>query len=443
MGNINSNDRVISSHDGPNKRSSEADNVWKENESKLHRTRQSLMNGDPQLTEAHEHIIALQDGIRVRQKTSFIEEEVNKRKPAIQQIVHMFQDQEKSLPTVSAYIPHVLCDAIFCGHLVTDLDSIAGAIGAAELYGGIPARASEVNSETRFALQYWGIPVPLPIEELVMSQPNAPICLVDHQQLSQVHPAINPDRVVGVIDHHALQGATLVTERPIYMDIRPWGSMSTIIAHTFLMTHKRPRKCVAGILLCAILSDTLNLLGPTTTSWDKMMVAILCEITGVEDINLLAQMQFKAKSKELGTLTATQLCNGDMKVFNYKTAGFDGCIGFAVIETTDDEVILARKEELIEELHKTREGKKVDILFLAVINIVALHSNLLLSRNIERSLALAAFPALNSDDAEIRERQKDDLSILYMGNRVSRKNDFVPPLSRAITKDGWVPPVTN
>lgn len=90
---------------------------------------------------------------------------------------------------------------------------LAGAIGAAELYGGVSARASEVNSETQFALDYWGIPKPLPIEELVVSQPGAGICLVDHQQMSQVNPAIDPDRVVGVIDHHALQNATIVTDR--------------------------------------------------------------------------------------------------------------------------------------------------------------------------------------------------------------------------------------
>lgn len=65
--------------------------------------------------------------------------------------------------------------------------------------------------------------------------------------------------------HHALQSKTIVTDKPIYIDIRPWGSMSTIIAHTFLTHSRRPPIKVAGMLLCAILSDTLNLQGPTTT----------------------------------------------------------------------------------------------------------------------------------------------------------------------------------
>jgi manganese-dependent inorganic pyrophosphatase len=207
--------------------------------------------------------------------------------------------EQNKLPEVSAYIPSILSGAIFVGHLVTDLDSIAGSIGAAELYGGIPARASEVNSETQFALDYWGVQAPQPIEDIVKSLPAAGICLVDHQQMSQVNPIINPEKIVGVIDHHALQNATIVTDRAIYMDIRPWGSMSTIIAHTFLSIQKRPRRSIAGMLLCAILSDTLNLMGPTTTDWDKMMVALLSEFAGVSDIEALAKAQFKAKSKEL------------------------------------------------------------------------------------------------------------------------------------------------
>ena len=54
---------------------------------------------------------------------------------------------------------------------------------------------------------------------------------VDHQQTSQLNPAIPTKRIVGVIDHHALQSETIVTEMPIFIDIRPWGSMSTIITH--------------------------------------------------------------------------------------------------------------------------------------------------------------------------------------------------------------------
>jgi manganese-dependent inorganic pyrophosphatase len=66
------------------------------------------------------------------------------------------------------------------------LDSFFG-----NIIGGIPARASEVNSETAFALNYWNVPKPAPIEELLVSYPAAGVCLVDHQQTSQLNKSID------------------------------------------------------------------------------------------------------------------------------------------------------------------------------------------------------------------------------------------------------------
>lgn len=129
------------------------------------------------------------DGEVVARKRTTVERESSKRRAAATEVVSHMPAVE--LPSVEAYIPQTLSGAIFCGHLVTDLDSIAGAIGAAELYGGIPARASEVNSETAFALKHWGVEKPRPIEELLVENPTAGVCLVDHQQTSQLNPAID------------------------------------------------------------------------------------------------------------------------------------------------------------------------------------------------------------------------------------------------------------
>lgn len=122
-----------------------------------------------------------------------------------------------------------------------------------KITGGTAARASEINTETVYALHLFNTPKPEPIEELLVSMPHAGVCLVDHQQVSQLNKSIDVsptsslytyvegnsqlnisltthsqvDRIVGVIDHHALQNATIVTDKPIYIDIRPWGSMST------------------------------------------------------------------------------------------------------------------------------------------------------------------------------------------------------------------------
>lgn len=398
--------------------------------------RDTLIGGSPLASKQRPPSID-EDGIAVKDATmrmSTAETEVLKREGTVKSVLSTLRPEHEELPSVTSYIPHILGDAIFCGHLVTDLDSIAGAIGAAELYGGMAARASEVNSETQFALDYWGVPTPLPIEQMVVSQPEAGICLVDHQQMSQVNPAIDPERIVGVIDHHALQNATIVTDRAIYIDIRPWGSMSTIVAHTFMAVQKRPRKCVAGMLLCAILSDTLNLMGPTTTDWDRMMVAVLCQIAQVKDINTLVKAQFKAKSKELESLTTSQLCSGDCKVFTFTSPTFSGSVGFAVIETTDDGVILARKDELLEAMKAHKADNSMDIFFLAVVNIVALHSNMLVLGADELSLCQASFP---SEDGSTPSAEG---GVYHMGGRVSRKKDYVPFITKTINKGGWAMP---
>lgn len=69
---------------------------------------------------------------------------------------------------------------------------------------------------------------PPPIERMIDEMPGAGVCLVDHQQTSQLNPSIPQKRIIGVIDHHALQSETIITQSPIFIDIRPWGSMSTV-----------------------------------------------------------------------------------------------------------------------------------------------------------------------------------------------------------------------
>ena len=368
----------------------------------------------------------------VLRKRTQVESDVLAREKAAHELADTLPKEISTIPTIDLFVPEALNDAIFVGHLVTDLDSVGGAIGAAALYNGTAALASEINSETAFALEEWGVPLPPTIESILAARPNAKICLVDHQQTSQMNPSINPDNVVGVIDHHALQSKTIVTDRPIYIDIRPWGSMSTIIAHTFLTHGKRPDVGVAGMLLCAILSDTLNLQGPTCTEWDRLMVATLSEIAGVDDIQLLASQQFKAKSKELAGLSAHGLVNGDQKCFSFASESFTGDVGFAVVETTDDAVIIDRLDELLPEIVACKKEKGLSALFLAVVNIVELKGTLLLCGPSELSLAKASFPT----DCTVN----DTHTMMDLGSRVSRKKDYIPEITKAI-KNGWKKPV--
>ncbi len=145
------------------------------------------------LTEEKEYMEV--DGVKISRKRTIIEKDTEKRKEAAHEYVtHLPATSE--LPEVKKYMPRFLNGAIFCGHLVTDMDSIAGSIGAAELYGGYAARASEINSETKHCLEHWGADIPPPIEELLVTYPDAGVCLVDHQQTSQLNKAINVSQLM-------------------------------------------------------------------------------------------------------------------------------------------------------------------------------------------------------------------------------------------------------
>lgn len=186
--------------------------------------RQNLVKGGQSFKKYNED----NDGDIIARKHTPIEEQVLKNVFNAENIVQSLPKTDNDIPAVDLFLPEMLKDALFVGHLVTDLDSVAGAIGAAALYGGKAVIASDVNSETQFALDYWKMETPPRIEDVLKEKPDFDICLVDHQQTSQMNSCINVDKIVGVIDHHALQSKTIVTDKPIYIDIRPWGSMSTM-----------------------------------------------------------------------------------------------------------------------------------------------------------------------------------------------------------------------
>ncbi|KAL3904154.1 MAG: hypothetical protein SGARI_005048 [Bacillariaceae sp.] len=81
----------------------------------------------------------------------------------------------QDVPAMKLFVPQMIEAAVFCGHIVTDLDSVAGSIGAAKLYGGIPALASEINSETAYALERFGVEKPRRIEDIIAEDPNTKV----------------------------------------------------------------------------------------------------------------------------------------------------------------------------------------------------------------------------------------------------------------------------
>lgn len=266
------------------------------------------------------------------------------------------------------------------------------------------------------------------LKDLIVAWRNFPSCRSNMLVVELV--SMKPEKVCGIIDHHALQSSTIAISRPIHVDIRPWGSMSTILAHTFLSLGLSAKRSTAGLLLGAILSDSLDLKGPTTTEWDRKMVDVLANAVGMSqaDVREMAKGQFKAKSAELAALPASELVGMDQKSFKFDTPKFKGAIGFAVLETVDPEPLLARAADLLAEVRKDKANKGYAALMLAVVDIVNLNSTLLLADDVEKSLAVAAF----SPQAEVASIGET----MELPGLVSRKKDFVSAVDRAV-KAGW------
>lgn len=307
-------------------------------------------------------------------------------------------------------------EAVFVGHIVTDLDSVSTAIGAAEFYGGTPA-ISEIektlNTEIKWALQYWGYKTPKYIGDI---KDLSKIVLVDHNQLSQTNKCINPNNIIGIIDHHA---PNIVSNNILTIDIQLIGSASTIIAMRFIRNDRKLKKSVAGMLLSAILSDTINLKSPTTTNADKLVVAVLSKIVDIDDIDKLAQEQFQAKSRMIEKLSDTDLIKGDMKSYIIN----DKKVAWSTIESIEKGVdkVISKKDQMIKELTAIKKEEGMDYLFLSVVDIENKKSKLLICTDLEKEIALCAF------------NFKLNGNIMELGSLISRKKQFIPLVKQVLT----------
>jgi len=110
------------------------------------------------------------------------------------------------------------------------------------------------------------------------------LILVDHNEITQAVPGADEVLIAEIIDHHRL--GPLNTAQPILFINEPVGSTCTIVADLFRREGLQPSPDIAGIMMSGLISDTLHLNGPTTTSKDAIILAWLAEIAGVNSKQL-------------------------------------------------------------------------------------------------------------------------------------------------------------
>jgi len=299
------------------------------------------------------------------------------------------------------------------GHKSPDTDSVTAAIAYAEFKGKvdlddeyIPARAGELNPETKYVLEKLKSPVP----ELLADASGKKIILVDHNEMGQVVNGVDKAQIFEILDHHKIGG--IQSSAPILFHAEPVGSTDTIVAD-FFFYHKIPvSKKLASLMLAGILSDTVVLRSPTTTDKDKLMVKKLAKIAQIKPVPF--GIEIKEKKATLKGRTAQELILTDFKEFEKNGYKY----GISQIEVVHYDEAIARKDELLRELAALGASKGERLTILMVTNIIEEATKLWFVGDEE--LIKKAFKK------PIKDHE------VYLPKVMSRKAQVVPPIQEAI-----------
>ena len=298
------------------------------------------------------------------------------------------------------------------GHKNPDTDTICSAIAYAELKNKLgkdvkAVRLGEINEETKHALNYFKVEKP----ELVENVAGKEIILVDHNERTQTAEGFEEAKVLELIDHHRISNFNV--DEPLYARLEPVGCTATIILKLFKENNLVPNKETAGLMLSAIISDTLLFKSPTCTECDVKAGKELSEIAGVNTDEYGLEM-LKAGTA-LGDKSEAELLNMDMKIFE-----IDGAkIGVAQVNTVNEAEVLERKEKLLAEIDNTITKEGLKFFMFAITNILSNDSVALVSGD-------------GNDIIEKAFGEKVDSNLVTLKGVVSRKKQIIPPLTKAI-----------
>lgn len=298
------------------------------------------------------------------------------------------------------------------GHKSPDTDSIAAAISYSYLkrqlgMDAVAARAGEPNKETKFALDYFKVEAPVLLTSVARkseSDEKTKIILVDHNESKQCVDGIKDADVLELIDHHRL--GDFETESPIFILIRPVGCVNTVIYGLYKQNGVKPSKEVAGMMLSAIISDTVLFRSPTCTEEDKKAVKELAEIAGV-DYEKYGMDMLKAGA-DISDYPAEKLAHNDTKEFEAGGKTFS-C---GQISVMDVEPINAKKADIMKALEDTKAEKKYEASYLMVTNILTEDTYLWFTEGAK-------------DAAEKAFGKKAENGMIYLPKVMSRKNRWL------------------
>ena len=273
------------------------------------------------------------------------------------------------------------------GHQKPDTDTICSSIVLANLEQALGHEATayklgNVNKETAYALNYFDVKEP---ETLSSVDENCDVALVDHNEFTQSVSGIEKASIKMVVDHHKIK---FETKEPLYYIAEPAGCTSSILYKLYKQNDVEITKKLAGLMLSAIISDTLLFKSPTCTAQDKEIALKLAKIADV-DVEVYGKDMLKAGT-DISEFTPFQVINIDSK-----------------------DSVFSRQSELEDAIQKEIKEKNLDFYMFAATDILNANSKIIAIGNKANTVEKAFGVTLNNNTA-------------MLDNVVSRKKQMLP-----------------
>ena len=306
-----------------------------------------------------------------------------------------------------------MSNVLVFGHQNPDNDAIMSAVVLSQLlnqvnYNGDTYEAcclGPLPAESAKLLADAGVAEPRLIESVEEGQQ---VVLTDHNEAGQSVAGLEGAQIVGVVDHHRFGGFT--TAAPLHIVALPWGSSCCIVAKLFDVLGQQPTDIQAKLLLSAMMTDTLMLKSPTTTTVDRVVAAKLGEQLGVDPVKFGMEVFMTRPS---GSFTPAQMVGNDIKQFEVG----DKKLLIGQYETVDKTRALGMIPEIREAMRAYQAEKGADGIVLCLTDIMEEGSQVLL----EGETAIAQ-KGLGIDDVA---------EGVWMPGVLSRKKQVAAPIMAA------------
>ncbi|MBM7717429.1 manganese-dependent inorganic pyrophosphatase [Bacillus thermophilus] len=302
------------------------------------------------------------------------------------------------------------------GHKNPDTDSICSALVYADLKTKLgenveAVRLGPINGETEYALNYFNVEAPREVNTVANEAKK--VILVDHNERQQSADDITEVQIAEVIDHHRI--ANFETSDPLYFRAEPVGCTATILKKMYEEHGVEIEQKIAGLMLSAIISDSLLFKSPTCTERDIEAAKELAAIAGV-DVEAYGMEMLKAGADVSGK-SVDELLSQDAKQFQMGQAKVE----IAQVNAVGVEDVLVRKAEIEEALEKVIAERELDLFLFVVTDILT-----------NDSTAIAAGKAAKSVEQAFNVSLDQNQCVLK--GVVSRKKQIVPSLTEALSK---------